>query len=130
MDQLQAMRVFVQIADSGSLAGAARHLGMSPPSVARHLADLESHLAVRLCHRTTRRLALTPEGLEYLETCRLCLRELSAAQDRLRSGQAKVQGSLTIAAPVLLGQMFVSPITQAFVQAHPGVRCKLVLATI
>ena len=128
MDQLQAMRVFVQIADSGSLAGAARQLGISPPSVARHLADLESHLAVRLCQRTTRRLALTPEGLDYLETCRLCLRELAAAQVRLRSGNDEVQGPLTIAAPVLLGQMLVSPITQTFVRAHPGVRCKLVFS--
>src|SRR3954463_10655409 len=63
MDRLDELALFVAIADAGSLAGAGRRLGRSPPAVTRILADLERRLGVRLVERTTRRLALTDAGL-------------------------------------------------------------------
>ena len=66
MDKLQAMTVFVKIADKGSLTAAADALGKSLPSVVRMLAALEESLQTRLFNRTTRRIALTEEGRFYL----------------------------------------------------------------
>ena len=126
MDKLQSMKVFVQIAQGGSLAAAARQTGMSPPTIARHLADLEAHLKVRLCNRTTRRLSLTAEGTDYLDVCLGVLQSLDDAEARLGQQHRQVRGTLTIAAPVLLGQMLVGPITRAFVLEHPEVRCRLI----
>src|SRR4051794_41899484 len=63
MDRLDELALFLAIADAGSLAGAGRRLGRSPPAVTRILADLERRLGVRLVERTTRRLALTDAGL-------------------------------------------------------------------
>ena len=70
MDKLKAMKIFVQIADDGSLTAAAASLGASLPSVVRSLAALEADLGARLFQRTTRRVALTQEGLHYLGRCR------------------------------------------------------------
>jgi DNA-binding transcriptional LysR family regulator len=128
LDKLQSMMVFVQIARGGSLAAAARQTGLSPPTIARHLADLEAHLKVRLCNRTTRRLSLTPEGADYLDACLGVLQSLDKAESRLGQRHRQVSGTLTIAAPVLLGQMLVGPVTRAFVQAHPEVRCRLIFS--
>ena len=68
MDRLDELALFLAIADAGSLAGAGRRLGRSPPAVTRILADLERRLGVRLVERTTRRLALTDAGLRLRST--------------------------------------------------------------
>ncbi len=63
MDRLTAVRVFVEVADRGSLTGAAEHLDMSAAMVSRYLAAVEGWLGARLLHRTTRKLSLTDAGL-------------------------------------------------------------------
>lgn len=83
MDQLEAMRAFVKIADAGSLTAAARALGVSVAAVTRGLAALEKRLAVRLVNRTTRRTGLTELGVQYYEHCRRVLVEIEAAEAAL-----------------------------------------------
>ena len=73
MDQFRAMAAFVRVIDEGSFAKAARALDIAPPVVTRLVADLEESLGTRLIHRTTRRLALTPVGAQYLERVRQIL---------------------------------------------------------
>ena len=73
MDRLKAMQVFVEVADRGSLSAAAVHLDMSRAMVSRYLAEMEQWVGVRLLHRTTRRLSLTPAGAETLPRCRQML---------------------------------------------------------
>ena len=58
MDHLKHLGVFIAIADTGSLVGAARALNLSPPTVTRILSDLEAGLGVPLFHRTTRAVVL------------------------------------------------------------------------
>ncbi len=61
-DKLFDMIVFARVVETGSLSGAARHLGLSLAVVSRTLARLEARLGVRLANRTTRTLSLTEEG--------------------------------------------------------------------
>ena len=69
MDRLQAMRVLVRIADSGSFAETARLLNMSPPAVSRSVAALEEAVGARLLTRTTRSVKPTEVGARYIEDC-------------------------------------------------------------
>jgi DNA-binding transcriptional LysR family regulator len=63
MDRLAAIKVFVAIAEAGSLSAAGRRLGVPLTTVSRHLAALEAQIGVRLITRTTRDLTLTePAG--------------------------------------------------------------------
>lgn len=78
-DAGKEMRTFVQIGSSGSLAAAARALGLSTAVVSRRLSALERRLNTRLVYRTTRRLSLTDEGARYLHRCERILTDIEAA---------------------------------------------------
>ena len=127
MDKLRAMKTFVQIADDGSLTAAAATLGMSLPAVVRALAALEAELGARLFQRTTRRLAPTQEGLQYLARSRDILAAVAEADAGLAEVAHAPRGQLVITAPVLLGQQVVAGLVTRFVRANPGVRCSVQL---
>jgi DNA-binding transcriptional LysR family regulator len=65
MDKYQEMRVFTAVVEASSFVAAADSLGMSKAAVSRYVSELEQRLGVRLLHRTTRRLSLTPEGFPH-----------------------------------------------------------------
>ncbi len=125
MDKLRAMKTFVQIADDGSLTAAAATLGMSLAAVVRSLAALEAELGARLFQRTTRRLALTQEGLQYLARSRDILAAVDEADASLADEIQAPRGQLVITAPVLLGQRVVTDFVTRFVSAHPAIRCSV-----
>ena len=127
MDKLKAMKTFVQIADDGSLTAAAASLGASLPSVVRSLAALEADVGARLFQRTTRRVALTQEGLHYLGRCRDVLGAVADADASLVDVAQTPRGQLTITAPVLLGQHAVADFLSRFVRANPQIRCSALL---
>jgi len=127
MDKLRAMQTFVQIADQGSLTAAARVLGSSLPAVVRALAAYEALLGVRLFNRTTRRISLTDEGRRHLDSCRQVLAAVDESEAALSAESRTPVGHLHVTAPVLFGQMYVAPAITRFVQAHPGMRCSVVL---
>ena len=127
MDKLRAMKTFVQIADDGSLTAAATALGMSLPAVVRGLAALEAELGARLFQRTTRRLALTQEGLQYLARSRDILAAVAEADASLADETQAPRGQLAITAPVLLGQRVVAEFVTRFVAANPRIRCSVQL---
>lgn len=127
MDKLRAMKTFVQIADDGSLTAAASTLGMSLPAVVRGLAALEAELGARLFQRTTRRLALTQEGLQYLARSRDILAAVAEADASLADETQAPRGQLAITAPVLLGQRVVADFVTRFVAANPRIRCSVQL---
>ncbi len=99
MDQLRAMRVFARVVDEGGFAKAARALDMAPPVVTRMVAELEAHLGARLLNRTTRRIAVTEVGEQYLEKVRLILLGVEES-DALASEATKVpRGHLRVLCP-------------------------------
>ncbi len=127
MDKLRALKTFVQIADDGSLTAAAATLGMSLPAVVRGLAALETELGARLFQRTTRKLALTPEGQQYLARSRDILAAVAEADASLADETQAPRGPLVVTAPVLLGQRVVADFVTRFVAANPRVRCSVQL---
>jgi DNA-binding transcriptional LysR family regulator len=127
MDQLGAIKVFVAITDAGSLSAAGRRLGMPLTTVSRHLAALEAQLGARLITRTTRDLALTEPGRNYLESSRRILAELEAASLRIAGEQGEPQGELAITAPVVFGRLHVLPVATEFLKAFPRVALRLLL---
>ena len=127
MDQLNAMRVFVAVADAGGLSAAGRRLVMPLTTVSRQLKALEEALDARLVTRTTRRLALTEPGRAYLETCRRVLSDLDAAERRLTGEQAEPQGVLALTAPVAFGRRHVLPVVTDFLEDFPRMSVRMFL---
>jgi DNA-binding transcriptional LysR family regulator len=127
MDRLAALRLFVTVAEAGSLSAAGRKLGMPLSTVSRHLKALEEELDTRLITRTTRRLTLTESGRAYAATCRQVLDELDDAGRRLTGEHAEPRGELALTAPVVFGRLHVLPIVAAFLNAFPRVAAHMLL---
>jgi DNA-binding transcriptional LysR family regulator len=128
MDRLRAMQIFAVVAEAGSLSGASRELGVPLTTVSRQLAALERHVGTPLMVRTTRQLALTDAGRDYLETCRSFLSELEAAEARLAGKDDAPRGKLVLTAPVVFGRLQVLPVVLDYLRRYPGVTVKMVLA--
>ena len=127
MDRLDCMGAFVASVDHGSLSLAARSLGRSITGVSRAITALEERLGAPLLVRTTRTLKLTDAGGRYLEVCRRVLADLSAAEARAGSAVEVPHGVLTVTAPVMFGALHVRPIVDAYLDAFPDVRVRLLL---
>ena len=65
MDRIDAMRLFIRVADAGSFSRAAADLSIGQPTVSRRIQDLEHQLGAELFHRTTRALSLTEAGQRF-----------------------------------------------------------------
>ncbi len=127
MDRLAAMKVFVAVAEAGSLSAAARGTGLPLTTVSRQLASLEDKLGVRLITRTTRSLTLTEPGRDYLASCRAILEALDVAEGRLAGQEGEPKGELALTAPVVFGRLHVLPIVVEFLKKFPSVTARLVL---
>lgn len=127
MDKLKAMNAFVCIVEAGSLTAAADALDVSQPSMVRLLAALEAAVGVRLINRTTRRMALTDEGREYYERCKLVLAAVDEAEASLSARRAEPRGRLRITSSVTFGRALLAPLVVDFMAAHPQLRIELLL---
>lgn len=119
MDKLTSMTVFRAVIERGSFAKAARKLRLSNAAVSKHVAALEEHLGVRLLHRTTRRLSLTPEGEVYYRDLVHLLDGLDALEGAMRGATARVAGRLRLDAPMSFGITQLGPLLCAFRREHP-----------
>ena len=121
MDRLQAMSVFVTVAEEAGFAAAARRLNVSPPSVTRAVSDLEARLGARLLHRTTSSVTLTEAGERYLEDCRRILAEVDAADRHAAGVHAEPRGRVTVTGSVVFGRQVVTPILLELTEAYPDI---------
>ncbi|AKJ27295.1 LysR family transcriptional regulator [Caldimonas brevitalea] len=125
MDSLYSMRVFVRVVDCGSLAGAARHLDLSPAAVTRAVAKLESELGARLIHRTSRRLVLTSVGEDYLERARSILQQVEEANALVADSVATPKGPLRLLVPNSFAVHTLMDRLPAFRRRYPSVTLEM-----
>lgn len=122
-----AVAVLVAAAATDSLSAAARRLGISPMLATRRLAALEMDLGVRLMHRTTRSLSLTPEGEAFLPYAQALLESELAGRAQLRPAQEGASGLLRVSASLAFGRKVVAPILPGLLRDNPDLRIDLEL---
>jgi DNA-binding transcriptional LysR family regulator len=120
------MNVFLTAVEAGSLSAAGRKLGMPLATVSRNLSELEAHLKARLLNRSTRGLALTDAGRDYLAACRRILEEVGEAERAAAGEYSEPRGELVVTAPIVFGRMHVLPVLTEFLAAYPEVDIRLV----
>lgn len=128
MDRIQAMQVFTRVVDANSFTRAAETLGMPRASVTTIIQNLEAFLGVRLMHRTTRRLSLTPDGAAYYEHCVKIITEIAEADASFQAGNRKPSGALRVHMPSALGRRIVIPSLATFHQRYPDITLDLGLS--
>ncbi|MGY2224150.1 LysR family transcriptional regulator [Pseudomonas gingeri] len=121
MDRFQEMQAFVAVAQEQGFSAAARRLNLSAPSVTRAVAALEKRIGAQLLIRTTRNVHLTEPGLRYLEDCRRILGEMEEAEASAAASHAQPSGQLTVTAPVLFGELYVTPVMVRYLDQYPAV---------
>jgi len=121
MDRLQSMRVFQHVVDEAGFAAAARKLDLDPAVVTRLVSDLEKHLGARLLQRSTRRLALTPAGEEYLGRLRGILADIDEADANVQAHTRLLGGRLRILAPPVIATHLLAPAVASFHRQHPDI---------
>lgn len=127
MDRFQEMQVFVCVAQEQGFAAAARRLSLSAASVTRAVAALEQRIGTQLLIRTTRSVHLSEAGQGYLDDCRRILAEVQDAEASAAGLHAQPRGQLTLTAPVLFGDLFVTPLLVRYLQRYPQVRVNALL---
>jgi DNA-binding transcriptional LysR family regulator len=127
MDRLQAIEIFVKVAELRSFSAAADELDLSRTLVSERVKDLEEELGVRLLQRTTRRVALTEPGAAFLERVRVGLSALDEAAAEASSLSAKPRGVLRVNAPMSFGFRHLAPEVGSFLALYPEVSVELTL---
>ncbi|VDZ59041.1 D-malate degradation protein R [Serratia odorifera] len=121
MDRIQAMQIFTRVAEAGSFVRAAETLSLPPSTVTSTLKGLEKYLQVRLLNRTTRRVSLTPEGLQYLAQCREILFLIDHAEASLTDSVKRPQGRLRVDMPGGIAHFIVMPNLKDFFRRYPDI---------
>ncbi|HET8747336.1 MAG TPA: LysR substrate-binding domain-containing protein [Ramlibacter sp.] len=122
MQDLNDMLFFAEVVDQGGFAAAGRALKLPKSRLSRRIADLEARLGVRLLHRTTRKLSLTPAGETYHRHCVAVREQAEAAEEAVMHVQTEPRGTVRITCPVTLAQTTIGPLLPRFLAAHPQVR--------
>lgn len=125
---LTSIAAFVHVADLGAFNEASRVLDLSPSATSKAVSRLEEQLGVKLLHRTTRSVSLTPEGERYLEGARKALADLSLVGQEVSDSNTVPQGRLRISAPSPLGRLWLADAIADFLAQWPGVEIELTLA--
>lgn len=121
----KAVRLFVMAADMLNISAAGRQLGLSPAVAGARLAKLEQQVGADLLHRSTRKVALSLEGAEFLPFAREILAQEDAAHAALGQGGTDVSGTLRFAASSTFAQLYIAPILPEFLDRFPKVNLEL-----
>jgi DNA-binding transcriptional LysR family regulator len=108
-DRFDGINAFVATAQAGGFTAASQALGLTPSGVAKSVTRLEARVGLKLFHRTTRRITLTPEGEAYLAACSRAIGELDAAETGLAPRDWVPQGRIHIGLPGAFGRRHVMP---------------------
>ena len=127
MDRITAIKVFVQVADRGSLTAAADALSMSRAMVSRYLAELEAWLGARVLHRTTRRISLTPAGEVALARCRAILELGEDMRAALADPDDAPHGQIRITCSTSFGLSHMAAAVADYVARYPGTAVDMLL---
>lgn len=127
MGKLKDMELFVSAARERSFTKAARATGMSPASISRRIAALETELGVQLIARTTRNVSLTEAGTLYFARAQRILEEIADADELVADLQQSPRGVLRIHSRTHFGLLGVGPLIPLFQILHPDITIELTL---
>lgn len=116
------MLAFISAVKHGSFTAAAAALGLTRSAVGKSVARLEARLGVRLLHRTTRKLAVTDEGLVVFERWVQILDDLDEVDATMAQRRGQPSGILRLTAPLSFGQRHILPVLNAFVKKWPDLQ--------
>lgn len=121
------LRIFLEIARTGSLNGAARALGVNHSTVFRRINAFEDRLGVRLFERLPTGYALTLAGEEMQASASRVEREIDRLDRRITGRDLRLEGTLVVTTTDTIIENFLTPHLAAFRRAYPGIVLELAI---
>ena len=128
MDRITGLSVFAKVVEGSSFAAAARHFGLSPAMVSKHILALEERLGARLLNRTTRRVSPTEIGRVFYERATRILADIDDAEQEAGALQATPRGLLRLNGPLSFGTRHLAPAIADYLTACPAVEIDVTLS--
>lgn len=125
MLNLNDLRLFVKVAESGGFAAASRSLHVPKSTLSKRVAELEKSLDVSLLRRTTRRFAVTPAGQELLRQATAMVDLADAAEQAVRGQKAEPAGTVRVTCSVPTAQTWLAPLLPRVARRWPRLRVVL-----
>lgn len=122
---LNKIQSLVCLAETGSFHGAAARLGISQPAVSAHIRALEERVGVPLVFRTTRHVALTPEGKAFVARALRAFGELELAAQDLHDLSTAQRGQVTVACIPPLMSLFMPRVIRMLEESYPSLETRL-----
>ena len=128
MDKLTAIKVFLEVAQSGSFTATADKLALSRPMVTRYIALMEEWLNARLFHRTTRLVILTEAGEQAVIFCQNIAKTVEEMEEHIQPDDGELQGVLRVGSNISFGASHLAQAITQFQQQHPKLKIHLNLS--
>ena len=125
MDRLIAIRVFADVAQTGSFTSSADRLEMSRAMVTRYVAQMEQWLGARLLQRTTRRVTLTHAGEQCLRRCLQMLELVQEAEEEVAPDDGELREQLRLTSAISFSHAYLAPVIADFLKLHPRLKIDL-----
>ncbi|NRD64949.1 LysR family transcriptional regulator [Corallococcus exiguus] len=125
MDTFTAMEAFVRVVETGTFTKAADALGRPKAAVTRLIQQLEAHLRVKLLHRTTRRVTVTPEGMTYYQQALRLLGEVRELEATLSQSRRGPRGRLRVESSGTISRLLLIPALPSFYARYPQIHIEL-----
>lgn len=125
MNQLDAMQIYVRVAELSSFTRAADYLGLPKASISTAVQQLESRLNTRLLQRTTRRVQMTQDGQVFYERCKDLLADMDELDGLFQQGAANLTGRLRIDMPSAMAKNQLVPRLPEFLAQHPQLQVEI-----
>jgi DNA-binding transcriptional LysR family regulator len=128
MDRLAEMTAFVRSVELGGFSAAAREFELTPSALSKLVSRLEDRLQVRLLHRTTRKIQLTPEGEIFYSRAKRILAALDEAEAEMSDAGGSPRGLLRVHSGSAFGLHQLSRAIPAFLERHPAIELDLTIS--
>ncbi|EAP95468.1 LysR family transcriptional regulator [Vibrio splendidus] len=119
------LEMVLTVVDAGGFSAAAEALDVQVAKVSRSVSKVESQLGVSIFNRTTRRVELTEEGRQFVDSVRVGLQMIQSAEEEIVSRGELPKGRLRVdaASPFVFHQLV--PLVQSFKEAYPDIELEL-----
>lgn len=121
----ESMRIFITVCDTESFTTTAQVLGLPKATVSEAIQKLEVTLGARLLQRTTRRVTITNDGLQFYERCKDLLSDFDEAESMFQDATKPLTGKIRVDMPVPIARNVIIPRLPAFLELHPKLEIEL-----
>lgn len=124
MHRIEAMHIFVRVAEMASFTKAADNLGLPKASASTAIQQLEAQLGTQLLHRTTRKVQMTQDGQLFYERCKELLADMDELTSMFQYGPQSISGRLRVDMNGSIARR-IMPYLPQFLREHPQIQVEL-----